>query len=100
MRRDMPVPARGIITATGFRIYKGSYISPDIVSNMYNIVKEMRRQNANNLDELSCLIIDIDFDNPGQAARFVTGKQVNGLDEWKTAEGVSLKRFLEICNDG
>lgn len=92
-RRDMPGKAHGIVTTNGFKVLTGSYISPNIVSGMYEIVKQLRRRHSENIDSSNCLKIDIAFENPGQAARFVTGKQVNGIEEWKTASGMTLKEY-------
>lgn len=90
-RRDLPGEAIGIETKNGFRVYKGSFISPSLAPNMYEIVKRLRQENAKLIDPQHRLLADIDFDNAGQAARFVTGKQVNGLEEWKTEKGIPMK---------
>lgn len=95
-RKDMAGPASGIKTSTGFRVLSGSYISPDIVSNMYEVVKKLRQEYAAYIDGQNRLLINLDFDNAGQAARFVTGKQVNGLEEWKTDKGLSLKNSNDL----
>ncbi len=57
--------------------------------------KRLRHENTRNIDSSNRLTVDIDFDNAGQAARFVTGKQINGLEEWQTDEGVTLKQFVD-----
>jgi hypothetical protein len=94
-RRDMPRKAHGIITTNGFKVLAGSYISPNVVSGMYEIVKQLRRHHAENIDSANCLKVDISFENPGQAARFVTGKQVSGPEEWKTENGMTLKEYQD-----
>lgn len=93
-RKDMDANAKGVKTETGFRVLRGSYISTDIAPNMYMVVKRLRQENTHNIDRNNYLTTDLDFDNAGQAARFVTGKQVNGLEEWRTDEGVSLKALV------
>lgn len=90
-RRDMQGEASSVVIEQGFRVLRGSYINPVIVPNMYEIVKRLRRENRENINAEQRLIVDIDFDNAGQAARFVTGKQVNGIEEWQSAKGKSLK---------
>lgn len=90
-RQDMQSVANGIKIESGFRVLRGSYISKSVSPNMYEVVKRLRQENAKNIDANNHLLVDIDFDNAGQAARFVTGKQVNGIEEWRTDEGVSLK---------
>lgn len=37
---------------------------------------------------------DVLFDSPSRAARIVLGNSSNGLDAWKTDEGLSLKEYL------
>ena len=91
--RDVPGEARSVVVANGFRVLKGSFISPTLIPNMYEIVKRLRQENAKFIDSQHRLLSDIDFDNAGQAARFVIGKQVNGLEEWKTADDVPLKIY-------
>lgn len=93
-RRDMNGIAKGIKTGNGFRVLRGSFISAHIAPNMYEVVKRLRHENTRNIDSSNRLTVDIDFDNAGQAARFVTGKQINGLEEWQTDEGVTLKQFV------
>jgi len=93
-RKDMNGTAKGVQTETGFRVLRGSYISANVAPNMYEVVKRLRKENKNNIDVHNRLSIDIDFDNAGQAARFVIGKQVNGLEEWKTDDDVSLKEYM------
>lgn len=95
-RKNMDASARGVKTEPGFRVLRGSYISPYIAPNMYKVVKRLRQENTHNIDRNNHLTTDLDFDNAGQAARFVTGKQVNGLEEWRTDDGVSLKALKPI----
>lgn len=92
-RYDMADIASGVRTDSGFRVRSGSFISPIVASNMYDVVKKLRREYEQYIDAQNYLLVDIDFDNPGQAARFVIGKQVNGIEEWKTDKGVSLKSY-------
>lgn len=92
-RQDMDDIAYGIETECGFRVLRGSYVSAYLAPNMYEIVKRLRRVNVDNIDASNHLLIDLDFDNAGQAARFVIGKQINGIAEWRTEDGVSLKSF-------
>lgn len=92
-RQDMDDIAYGVETKCGFRVLRGSYVSAYLAPNMYEIVKRLRRVNDDNIDASNHLLIDLDFDNAGQAARFVIGKQVNGIAEWRTEDGVSLKSF-------
>jgi hypothetical protein len=92
-RRDMKDKAYGVLEDSRFKVLAGSYITPMVVKNMYEIVKRLRSEYSAFINEANKLTKDLLFDNPGQAARFVTGKQVIGTDEWKTSDGVPLKEY-------
>ena len=52
-----------------------------------------KAREAAKIDEKNVLQEDILFRSPSYAAAFVIGGHVNGLTEWKTAEGVPLKNY-------
>ena len=87
--------AYGATKGNGFKVFAGSFIAPKVADNMYNIVKTLCRENAKNINEDNILLVDISFDNPGQAARFVTGKQVSGNKEWLASDGTTYKDWSE-----
>ena len=97
-RKDMASEARGEITETGFRVFRGSYILPDIVPYMYDVVKRLRAENVHNIDAMGILLVDLVFSNAGQAAIFVTGKSVNGLTDWRTDDNTPLRDILAGMN--
>ena len=82
-------------TNEGFVVLKGSRIETIDSDSIPPRIKE-RRQKAK-IDTNGILQEDILFRSPSYAAAFVIGGHVNGLLEWKTQEGISLK---EIENRG
>lgn len=80
-------------TSEGFVVLKGSHIetidSPSIPAR----IKETRK-NAK-IDDQEVLQEDVLFNSPSYAAAFVIGGHVNGLTEWKTTEGKTLKELEE-----
>lgn len=82
------VEANGMRTAEGFVILKGSRISPIDDDTIPVTLKEMRRKS--NI-ESGILKEDILLSSPSYAAMFVIGKSANGLTNWKTSDGRSLK---------
>ena len=95
---DMRCKAYGTPEGNHFKVLAGSFIAPKVVDNMYMLVKNLRRDNATKINADNRLLSDMCFDNPGQAARFVTGKQVNGIEEWETSEGITYKEWSENRN--
>lgn len=78
-------------TNEGFVVLQGSHIETiDSESIPPRIVE--RRQKAK-IDENGILQENILFRSPSYAAAFVIGGHVNGLVEWKTRDGVSLKEI-------
>lgn len=73
--------AYGIPAANHSIILAGSFIAPKVVDNMYEVVKDLRCDNTTKIKADNPLLSDMYFDNLGQVARFVTGKQVNGIEE-------------------
>ncbi len=82
-------------TNEGFVVLKGSRIETIDSDSIPTGIKE-RRQKAK-IDANGILQEDILFRSPSYAAAFVIGGHANGLTEWKTQDGVSLK---EIENRG
>jgi hypothetical protein len=78
-------------TNEGFVVLKGSLIETIDSESIPLKIKE-RRQKAN-VDENGILQEDILFRSPSYAAAFVIGGHVNGLTEWKTKNGISLKEI-------
>lgn len=78
-------------TNEGFVVLKGSNIEVVDSSSIPPGVKEARTNAA--IDSNGSLQEDVLFNSPSYAAAFVIGGHVNGLVEWKTAEGKSLKEI-------
>ena len=77
-------------TNEGFVVLQGSHIETIDSESIPPGIKE-RRQKAK--IENGILQEDILFRSPSYAAAFVIGGHVNGLTEWKTKDGVSLKEL-------
>lgn len=56
------------------------------------------RQNEKLVDRDGILKENIEFPNPSRAACFVAGYSVNGLNAWRTKDGISLKNLKEQNN--
>lgn len=83
--------AAGKQTAEGFVVLKGSQISPKEDSTIPAIVKNARSNAKISADNI--LLEDVLLPSPSGAAMMVIGKSANGLTEWKTKTGVTLKDF-------
>ena len=94
-RSDMGGKAYGLSDGNRFKVLTGSYIVPNVADNMFELVEKLRNDHAKNINAENLLVADIIFDNPGQAARFVTGKQVNGILAWVTPGGTTYKEWSE-----
>ena len=51
------------------------------------------RRNKASINELDILQTNEPFNSPSYAASFVLGGHVNGLTEWKTIDGKTLKEL-------
>lgn len=80
-------------TSEGFVVLKGSHIETIDSQSIPVGIKETRK-NAK-IDEQEVLQEDVLFNSPSYAAAFVIGGHVNGLTEWKTTEGKTLKELEE-----
>lgn len=78
-------------TNEGFVVLKGSLIEKEDTESLQPNVIE-RRLKAK-IDESGILLEDVLFPSPSFAAAFVIGGKANGLTEWKTKDGVSLKQM-------
>lgn len=78
-------------TNEGFVVLKGSLIETIDSQTIPNTIKDKREKAK--IDENGILQEDILFKSPSYAASFVIGGHVNGLTEWKTKEGISLKEL-------
>lgn len=78
-------------TNEGFAVLKGSHIETIDSNSIPPGIKDSRKKAI--LDEDGILQEDVLFCSPSYAAAFVIGGHANGLTEWKTAEGKTLKEI-------
>ena len=90
------VTAIGRKTRDGFVVQKGSKIAKDAMKAIYPKVSILRK-NAKT-DENCILQEDMLFTSPTYAAAFVIGGNANGLVEWKTKDGITLKEYTNALS--
>lgn len=78
-------------TNEGFVVLKNSHIETIDSDSIPPGIKD-RRQKAQ-IDENGILQEDVLFRSPSYAAAFVIGGHANGLTEWKTEDGKTLKEI-------
>ena len=78
-------------TSEGFVVLKGSHLETKDSASIPPGIKEARQKAA--IDTAKILQKDVLFHSPSYAAAFVIGGHVNGLTEWKTADGKTLKEL-------
>jgi hypothetical protein len=78
-------------TTEGFVVLKGSRIELNDSDSIPPGIKESRQKAKINGDGI--LQEDVLFKSPSYAAAFVIGGHANGLTEWKTADGKTLKEL-------
>ena len=88
-KSGVTITAKGKKTRDGFVVLKGSYVSKEDMKVIYPTVK-LIRQNAS-VSKDGILQEDMLFTSPTYAAAFVIGGNANGLVEWKTQNGITLK---------
>ncbi|WDL97890.1 GIY-YIG nuclease family protein [Alicyclobacillus sp. ALC3] len=76
-------------TSEGFVVLKGSHIETIDSESIPPGIKEIRQKAS--IDDNGILQQDILFRSPSYAAAFVIGGHANGLTEWKTDGGKTLK---------
>ena len=70
---------------------KGSHIETIDSDSIPPGIKDSRKKAQ--IDENGILLEDVLFRSPSYAAAFVIGGHANGLTEWKTEEGKTLKEI-------
>jgi len=76
-------------TVEGFVVLKGSHIELNDSDSIPPGIKEARKKAK--IDKDGVLLEDVLFKSPSYAACFVIGGHANGLTEWKTDDGRTLK---------
>jgi len=87
------IEAKGKRTSDGFVILSGSQVALTVASYVPKGYKELRERNSSLIDASGVLGEDIVCNSPSAASVFVIGKNSNGLTEWKTADGRTLKEI-------
>ena len=90
--------AQGEPSVDGFVVYKGSIVSSDTVNSFPNALTRLRTKliDANILVKEGTQFRfseDYIFSSPSTAATIVIGRTANGLTEWKSNDGRTLKSF-------
>ena len=90
--------AKGRRTNNGFVVYKGSKLAKKQIgsveeSNKKTISELIENDIIKEEDLYYIFIEDYEFNSPSGASRLVLGYSSNGLDYWKTADGITLKDF-------
>lgn len=85
------IEARCKQTNEGFVVLKGSRIETIDSDSIPPAIKESRKKAQ--IDENNILQEDVLFGSPSYAAAFVGGGHANGLTEWKTEDGKTLKEI-------
>lgn len=80
----------------GFVVLRGSHIETIDSNSSPPAIKDSRKKAP--IDQNGILQEDILFRSPSYAAAFVIGGHANGLTEWKTEDGKTLKE-REISED-
>lgn len=87
--------AAGSIVADGFVVYRGSKVSATFTKSFtYHKQRDKLIENRT-IDENFTFLKDYIFSSPSTAASIVMGRNANGLTEWVTQDGVSLKHLQE-----
>ncbi|HEL1633936.1 TPA: GIY-YIG nuclease family protein [Streptococcus suis] len=81
--------AKGSLTNEGFLVFSGSQISPQMANSVPDSVKRLREFHAESISN-GCLLEDILFTSPSQAACFVGGASLSGNKLWKIQAGQTL----------
>ncbi len=90
--------AKGLLTSEGFVVLKASLIASGVVSSFTSGYKKLRDKLLKEktiIEDNGSLFLDHDyiFSSPSTAAVIVLGRPANGLTEWKTKDGLTLKEL-------
>ena len=85
------IAATMIRTPTGCKVLAGSEICPIDSDKLSAPLKKLRHSEKISDGRLT---EDVEFNSASTAAEFVIGNSANGLQEWRTRDGLPLKNFL------
>lgn len=86
--------AKAIYNDGNITIKPNSQINMNAASYAKGKLVKKYRNDREYVCERGNVIKECTFPSPSAAARFVTGRSVNGYDIWKTVEGLSLGNIL------
>jgi hypothetical protein len=94
------VVAYGYETSEGFVVTRGSQVSKEEAPSIHGYLKDQRSAliHQNVLQDRGSFFefaLDYTFNSPSTASGVVLGRSSNGREEWKTAEGRTLKAVQE-----
>ncbi|MBQ9515314.1 MAG: DUF4357 domain-containing protein, partial [Ruminococcus sp.] len=78
-----------------FVVYKGSKAAGSVTKSFPNNKLRNKLLESGVLDENYVFTKDYIFSSPSTAASIVMGRSANGMTEWETDKGVSLKHLQE-----
>ena len=87
--------AKGSIVADGFVVYRGSKVASSVTKSFRNHKLRQKLLESGIIDDQFELTKDYIFSSPSSAASVVMGRSANGLTEWTTESGVTLKYLQE-----
>jgi Domain of unknown function (DUF4357) len=97
--------ARGVRSGDTFAVYAGSLARAETVSSIsagYRALRDALRHDGVLVPRGSTLELtrDYAFTSPSAAAAVFLGRPANGLDEWRDADGASLKQIEAAATAG
>ncbi len=94
-KSNILLKASCVQTSEGFVVKQGSMIETIDSHSIPIGIKEKRKYAISDkkIDREGILQVDMQFNSPSYAAAFVIGGHANGLTEWKTADGITLKEI-------
>lgn len=96
LKHNKEIIARAMMVDEGFVVLKGSRMRTEIQPSYGDSMKRSREQTLKSGDVKDFEFInDHLFSTPSTAASVILGRNSNGYDEWKNAEGKSLNDILE-----
>ena len=90
--RNESYDAKGIFDGSNMIVLKGSKIKDAHFKERIRISEEIR--NNPKLVKDNIVLEDITFASPSTAANFVADTVCNGLRNWRTMEGITLKNYI------
>lgn len=94
-KSNILLKASCVQTTEGFVVKQGSMIETIDSKSIPVGIKEKRKDSiaSGKISDKGILQTDVPFNSPSYAAAFVVGGHANGLTEWKTANGKTLKEL-------